>query len=128
MPKAKIGSGGDGGDAAGEGGDAARQLIATMMAADQGNGGAAVLGHGDDRRFGLLVGKQRGDEADENAGSTDADERAAGGEGPNNLIAYLSAGGGDVGVQRAGQPFGQRPGAGGEGDEQRAGYHGSLPR
>jgi hypothetical protein len=50
------------------------------MAAEQRHDLGAVLRDGDDRRLVALVGKERREHADQNAGGADADDRAAGGE------------------------------------------------
>ena len=48
-----------GGDAAERCGDPARQVVGAVMAAEQRHDDAAVLGDGDDRRLGALVGQER---------------------------------------------------------------------
>ena len=47
------------------------------MAAQQGHDAPAVLRHRNHRRLGALVREVRGEEADENAGGADADDRRA---------------------------------------------------
>ena len=69
-----------GGDAAGGRGDGAGEPVGAVMAAEQRHRDAAVLGDGDDRRLAALVGEQRRDGADQDAGGADADDRRAGGE------------------------------------------------
>ncbi|MFO1056779.1 MAG: hypothetical protein U1E53_07395 [Dongiaceae bacterium] len=50
------------------------------MAAEQRHRGAAVLGDGDHRRLAPLVGQQRRQRADQDAGGAQPDDRLAGGE------------------------------------------------
>ena len=123
----EIGGRGDGRHATGERGDAARQVVGAVMAADERYRGAAVFGHGDDRRLVLFVGEKGADEADQDAGRTDADEGAPGEESRDHPLARLAVRRGDIGLKRRLQPLGQRVRGGGEGDEERAGYHGSPP-
>ena len=59
-------------------GDLAGQNVGARMPAQQRHHGAAVLGHGNHRRLGDLVGQQRGQGADQNARGEDADHRVPG--------------------------------------------------
>jgi hypothetical protein len=85
--EADVAGGGDGGDAAGDRGDPARQVIGAVMAAEQRHGDAAVFGDGDDRRLGALVGEQRRQAADDDAAGADGDDGLAGSEETAQVLA-----------------------------------------
>ena len=58
-------------------GDRARQVVGAAMAAEQRHDRRAVLRHRDNRRLLALVGKERREHADQDAGGADADDRSA---------------------------------------------------
>lgn len=76
----RIARRGDGSHAAQHCRDPLGECIGAAMAAQQGHGHAAVLGHGDHRRFPALVGQKRRQGADEHARRADSDHGPAGGE------------------------------------------------
>ena len=55
-------------------GKRARQIVRAAMAAEQRDDARAVLGDRDDRRLVALVGKERREDADQDAGGADADD------------------------------------------------------
>ena len=61
-------------------GDGAGKPVRAVVPAQQGNDAPTVFGDGDDRRLGALVREMRGEEADEDAGGADADDRRPGAE------------------------------------------------
>ena len=65
---------------AGERGYGAGKRIGAAMAAQQRHDRRAILGNGDDRRLGALVGDERRHRADQYPGGAQADDRRAGGE------------------------------------------------
>ena len=75
-----VAGGGDRGVAAERRGEFSGEIVGAAMAAEQRDDLRAVLGEGEHRRLVALVGEQRGEDADEDAGGADADDRAAGGE------------------------------------------------
>ena len=77
--------------------DGAGEPVRAVMAAQQGHDAEPVLRHRDHRRLGALVREVRGEEADEDARGTDADDRRAraeqGGDlGPEALIGHACGG------------------------------------
>ena len=54
------------------------------MAAEQRHDARAVLRHGEDRRLVALVGEERREDADQNAGGADADDGRLAGLGEEN--------------------------------------------
>ena len=75
--EARVGGCGERRDAAETGCDFASEPVSTVMAAEQRHDMRAVLRDGDHRRLVVLVVEEWREQADQNAGRTDADDRCA---------------------------------------------------
>ena len=126
---------GDSGVAACQTCDLPREFIGAMMAPEQRDGGRAVLGQSDHRRFAALVDELGSDGTDEDARGAEADDGAAFAEEPGEMrcrlvvadVAALHAGRGvDLGFERLLQPRRQWQGRGAEHEEDGL-HHASLP-
>ena len=135
--EAHVARRGDGGHAPGGGGHGAGQGIGAGVAAEQGCGGAAVLGDGNDGGLGALVSEQRRQGADKDAGGAHADDGPALGKQAAQIGRHfgehlvgavgapgqtMHAGTGQDGSKAAGQLKSARA----EGDQGCAGRHLSL--
>src|SRR5690606_37707373 len=101
-------------------GKVAGEVVGAVMAAEQRHDGTAIMGDGEHGRLGMLVAERRGKQADEDAGSADADDRPAFGKEPWQQglgIMPGRAAGEDVATGMGGEGFGERGAGAGEGDD-----------
>jgi len=108
-----------------------RKTVGAMVAAEQRDDVGAVLRDREHRRFGGLVAEMGREQADEDAGGANADDRPAFGEearqhdaGILAIVATMD----DVGADDRGEALRQLGAAGGEGDDGRFQPQASSPR
>jgi len=103
-PELHVARGCDRGMAADRRRNLAREIVGTVMAAQQRHDGRPVLGDGDHRRIDLLALQRGAQRADQDAGRTDADDRPAFGEelGQMRMVSLKLA---SVSAPRAARPW-----------------------